>query len=366
MHQDLGALLAHYNRLADDSRAGHITPEEAFSALTGLAVTDGMGAVWKVNIEGNFTRSEFSGAPDVVTPAVEFVDPATVSSNPETGRYGPGSTAPTSPTWDMTPPQRAPIGGGPDDVSGFGTPPVGGFGTPPAGFGTPPAPVGGLGAANPGQAGWGSQTAVALEPAVDPAGARPSKLGRSFGNHHSRSLADAEAAASRAPLLPTILSWLNTHKLLLVAIGLGVAFVLYRLSGPNIGEDLPTEADTPVSVAPDDNQPADDPAAASLPATGDVSSVTSAMVSGDRKLIAAVVTGEPTASAVAHAAAFYAGMGKAGLVLNPGPLAAGPNEATALQQWEVKSGNDTLMTVPVVWVPADGGWKLQAVPLPAD
>lgn len=375
LHPDLEALAARYRDLHAAASAGHITPDDALATLNGLSVTDGTGAVWKINHNGEFTRAQFAGAPTAVSDPGAYVGPETVTSNPETGAFNVGpQQAPTSPTWD----ENAPVGG-------FGTP-AGGFGdpfptttahhTPTGGFGTPPQAPDGGSPFDP------APTPAAGTPATDPTLHSPFAPGAVHSGATApagRSLFD-ESATHRPTVISRVLETLKRNKFLVIIAAVALIFVANKvLAGSETGTKIPHSTPTAASTPDDGSTPAalpTDPAeeptagttpqapAAALPSGDDVAKVVTALTSGDRTLIAKQIVGAPDAALVAHAAALYAGLKKAGLTLDTGATAPGTEANTALQNWTITSGSTTLLSTPVTWVKQGTGWVLSDVPLP--
>ena len=357
MHPDLATLKSHYDQLLAQVQAGHFSADDALSALAGLSAQDGAGAVWKINPQGQFTRADFVGSPDVVTSEDQFIDPASVVNNPETGAFNVGmQQAPTSPTWE----QGAPVG----VTDPFSRPaPSGGFGgPPPASVPAQPSP-GGFGA----PAGFGMPGAAAVS--ESPAGAAPS-LSRKPKERPAKSLAAAEkrnSGAGGASLVSRLLAAAAERKALLVIVAAGVLLVLVKfLGGGSDGDVVPTGSEDTVGETPAElpGGGEGDPSS-ELPSAATSLTAVNVLESGNVAKIAKLTYEGVAAGDAAHAAAFYAGLDDASLTLIPGAVTAGDSAGTATQQWEVMSGSDSVLTVPVQWVSVGAGeWKLSALPLP--
>lgn len=362
MHPDLATLKSHYDQLLAQVQAGHFSAADALSALAGLSAQDGAGAVWKINPQGEFTRADFIGSPDMVTDAAQFIDPASVVNNPETGAFNVGTQqAPTSPTWE----QGAPTGV--TDPFSRPAPAASGFGAVPS---TSPAQAPGAGFGAPGGFGLpGAGARSDTSSASTPTAAAARSLSRKPKERPAKSLAAAEKrnSGSGDSLAGRLLAAAADRKALLVIIAAGVLLILVKvLGGGSDGDVVPTGSEDAVGGTPAElpGGGEGDPAA-DLPSAATSLTVVNVLESGNVAKIAKLSSEEVEPGDAAHAAAFFAGMDDASLTLVPGAVTAGDAAGTAEQQWEIMSGSDPVLSVPVRWVSVGvGEWKLASLPLP--
>jgi hypothetical protein len=382
LHPDLDALSARYQELHSAATHGHITPDDALATLSGLSVVDGGGSVWKINKEGDFTRSEYPGAPPVLSDPNTYIGPETVVSNPEHNAYNIGPQQPVDNGWGTTP--AADPFGAPATPGGFGgAPATGGFGTgqqpAPGGFGAPPAaggftpPAGGFGAPAGNDGGFIAPSQAPTSPFEQAPGHAPFTAPEH--NIAPQSLSGSpmpreRAAKTREPRDPSqLIAKLKKNKVLVVIAVIAIAILAQRfLFSGGEGTTIPNKPTATFTADPATQSPSlagdQAPGTAPLPVADDVSAVVGALTDGDRDLISAQVVLGADPGRVAHAAAFYKGLKGAGLELKTGEGAPGPKENTAVQLWTVAAGATDLLSIQVAWTLQDGKWLLSDVPLP--
>lgn len=389
MHPDLAALQARYDELAAGARENHISVDDAASTLNNLTVTDGSGAVWRMDMYGAFLRSEFPGAPAQPADPAGFVD--------HQMRPDPGLATGTNPDYpfaNTTPPAgmvnaddnpwanqptTRPGGFGASEApagnSGFG----GGFAGPPSGgFGTP------LG----GQSGGLGYTEPGYDPAAAPGfqGTDTADLYRPSEERPARSLSDAETPSALAVRLDWAKYQLRRNGIFLAIVLIALGLVAGRVLGgsddsstipttPQASDTAGTPSTTPSSTSPTAPTTAGTPtptatapstSSTPAPATGaparkDITATVTALLSGNRNALRTRIA-EPDARAIAISAAFFAGLQRSGLDLDLGTLTL--LDGTVTGAWRITGPGVDPIDITVTWVKDNGVWKLRTAPLP--
>lgn len=107
LHPDLARLLQRYEQLVADAAAGAISGADAYGLLAQLSVTDGSGAVWSMDDEGQFVRRRTPlEQPERVPPGL-FAS-GTMPRTTPFAQAGPAQQAPAdrAPMWSEPPLQQ--------------------------------------------------------------------------------------------------------------------------------------------------------------------------------------------------------------------------------------------------------------------
>lgn len=359
-----------YDALVSNAEAGHISHADALATLAGLTATDASGAVWGLNADGDYVRSQYPGAPAQVS------DPSMFAQA--------GAPAPAP----FQAPGAFPQQGMPAAPAVPG-PPVA---QPTMSFPSPPGPV-----TQPAQPAQPQAAPMAFQGAPhDPFAAPPQGFYPEAGlpsaanpipdpHHHStkkaptkeaptKSISDAGKPSPFAGVFGKVRQLVGGNLVLvgIVVVGIVLFGVLSLQSkGADPGSTtLPsgTSETTDPALAGDgtgsDELPADgsqDPAVPSLPSKAMATQMYSALASGKRDLVAGTTASKPDATVAALAAAEWAGARQIGLTVTPGAAVA--QGQGAVQTWTVADGSTTAATVKVTWVLAGETWKLAQLPL---
>lgn len=389
MHPELVRLEEQYNRLIDDCQAGHISYEQALSALEHLTVIDGEGSEWGIDEFGHFFRRRIPGAPPEVCDPSLFI-PSQLPSRP-------GGAVPVWDNPDLMSPPGAPQSG-PGPVMGWGGEsghgaPVGPGPTPyPHEAGSPyPPPGSGHGQAPTGypqahdgvqRPGYGTDPSyrAAPEAAYPTSGAAPYVPGSEGAPYamgaNAGPLPGPHASAPARGFMSkfsgiTGAEWVQKNKRLLVVAGIVLVLILFVLarSGGGSSDSTKPSATTPTVATLPTNSPTGDTPPVTGPPTQpvvpDVSTsktVTAQLMSGNRGRVGRLFSPAPNTNQVKLITATYAGFKKVGLTIVVGD-ATSTGPGTATQPWSVVDGSSTVATATVNWVQdSQGEWYLSAAP----
>lgn len=358
MHPALQHLIDRHRELTQSAEDGHIGVDDANATLRQLQAVDGTGAIWQVDPPtGQLTRAELPGLPAEVTDATHFVTPG------DAARIVPGfSRPPTAPAAFSA------------STTAFAAEPASSFAAPTPPLTPPTVP-------NPFEQ-FDAPEHSATAPGF--AGTR----------HGSRSLADDEGWANtprHAATASRLAELLRANKAMAVLLAIVVAVaVAYAYAGPSSragsavpgaqGSDnvptapavLPGGTSEPEVAGPD---PAEDTYDTSLddvtelpaargPSAELVRAAVATLTAANLTQVADLLGESPTNPAVAHAAAFYAGLQPAGMRLRVTETTPA-TETTATSVWEVRHAKTTVLTIETTWSRDDSGaWGLVTAPLP--
>lgn len=299
-----------YAQLVEQVTQGVLPGDQAQSTLESMTIRDANGAVWGIDVYGNFQRAEFAGAPFATA------DPATFADTP---------TAPTPPPGPAFPsPFPGPVGGfdgATDTALGLNHAPF-----------ADPDPVGGPG------------PQAAPEP-------------------HLRSLADANTPKRSNKVLDMVKALAERNKPVAIFVLVGLmlviaAVVVPRLSG-TAGTDVPSDT-MPTTAATGGVPPA---ATADVPSTSDARVVIDSLSSGSAQSVQAMIVTPLDAPTLLRVQAAWRGAAELEVVTTPGPAAVDAAGAI-VEQWDLTPPGATAPTasVTVTWVREGDAWKLANAP----
>lgn len=351
LHPDLAQIENHYNELVDNVDAGNMTVKAAMETLANIQIVDGNNLLWGMDGEGNFV----SGVPGT---QLQITDPSQYRSTLEQ----PGQNQNSWETPDlMRPPTPQNFN---DTVSTFSSPQTQVFNSP-----TNQAPDDDF------EDDYEEEKPKKVrKQAVRKPNLKKSNNG-SIVDKVKGSVDGALAQFNSTPLGDKIRENKRTVGLAAIAVVVIMGILIFNQKG---SDETPVDGGVPTSTLeemPSDNgaapiepvEPAAEPAAADAPVPdpGKVTTLLTALTSGDRTLTIGAVLEPGDESAIAINTAQFTGYkdGASGLVLTAGPAVATADGAVADLNITNKSDNSTLKTVKMNLVKSpEGTWVLKTWP----
>lgn len=399
MHPDLQALHSRYTDLAGAANNGDISVEDATATLDGLSVTDATGAVWKMDVYGQFLRADFPGAdPAPADPASFAADSAPPRESAYTRPDHPSQQHPGGPQSSFggaSPHESAPSprpggfgGSAPGDEATAPTSTPGGFGGRAAGDERPQPVTDPFASTEPNSPpGFGQGGFVGTDPfagssydqaaPTDPAG-QPD-LFRPAKERPAKSLANAGMPGPFAARLLAVKNFVVQNFVVVAVAAIAIVLIVAFATGGDDGEQIPgndpgaeapadpgvpepTNEPDPSVPDPEDPDPGVPDPSVALPTGEDVARLRKALTTGNRAAIARNVVADDPAG-IAVAAALFAGLDQADLTLTTGPVGVDA-DGNVIGTWTLTGADTPDVTIPVTWVPVGDTFKLAAPPTP--
>jgi hypothetical protein len=341
----LQRLQSQYDQLVTAVESGHLTLDDALASLSNMAVVDGSGRQWSIDVEGRFTAS-MPGQPG------QPADPVAFAADELPARPGSGDVPPWADPHLMggTSPAGGPVGGPPWDGSGQHP---GGPGTLPAEMPTP----------------MGRRKHLGDEP-FDGVG--------STVKNASRKVSGSAAFSKLVGKLPgdkRLFAVLALAGLLVAGItgynrmtddpladaGIDSGVPVTDPSGETPGLEQPTDGETGGEF-PDDGSEAE-PSTSTLPAGDTVTRALASLTSGDRTIAVEQMMSPGDPTDIALMTGSLSGLPEAGLAVTAGPASA-DDAGRVLQRWAIVDADTGVeyAQAQVTWVPSEDGWKVQTWP----